>query len=150
MTEKKRIKSLLNTIPWKTMMNIFATDNTCRELGYTDVTMQHAYHLSAQFIKVYWSLWKGLQSKWGSAQTQPGYACGGVCACVKFSYLTDPFHGRIDRRIAVRSECTRTDKESTQGGNILCWKGWRSPLGIVRSKPNKPTHYRMLASSPGS
>lgn len=31
----------------------------------------------------------------------------------------------------------RTDKESTQVSNILCWKGWRVPRSIVRSQHNK-------------
>lgn len=56
-------------------------------------TMQHMYHLSVQFITVYLSPWKGQQCKLSSPQTRWG-------ACVKFLYLTDPFHAAIDRRTA--------------------------------------------------
>lgn len=74
-------------------INHFAADNTCRVLGYNNSTMQHMYHLSVQFITVYLSLWKGQQCKLSSPQTRWG-------ACVKFLYLTDPFHAGIDRRTA--------------------------------------------------
>lgn len=78
------------------MINIFAADNTCRVLTYKNLTMQHMYHLSVQFITVYLSLWKGQQREL-SLQTQSGtHACAGV----KLSYLTEPFHDSIDRQIA--------------------------------------------------
>lgn len=75
--------------------------------------------------------------------------------CVKFSYLTDPFHDSIDGHIAGGREWMRTDKKSTQVTNILHWKGWRFPWRIAGSNSTNKSHrnmsicgsYRIISSS---
>lgn len=83
-------------------------------------------HLSVQFITVLFIPLERSIARINEAAVRRGVW--------KFSYLNERFHDCVDRQIVGGREQMRTDKESTQVSDILCWKGRRFPAGTVGSE----------------